>query len=149
MIFSCPPYADLEVYSDDPADLSNMSYDQFKNVYRRIINKAVLHLKDDRFAVFVVGEVRDNKRGGEYRGFVQDTIDAFVDAGCVYYNEIILVNSVSTAAMRASRQFNASRKVCKVHQNVLVFYKGNPKNIKNNFPEFVDEESEVENDDDE
>lgn len=149
MIFSCPPYADLEVYSDDPADLSNMSYDQFKNAYRRIINKAVLHLKDDRFAVFVVGEVRDNKRGGEYRGFVQDTIDAFVDAGCVYYNEIILVNSVSTAAMRASRQFNASRKVCKVHQNVLVFYKGNPKNIKNNFPEFVDEESEVENDDDE
>ena len=64
MIFSCPPYADLEVYSDDPADLSNMSYDQFKNAYRRIINKAVLHLKEDRFAVFVVGEVRDNKRGG-------------------------------------------------------------------------------------
>ena len=147
MIFSCPPYADLEKYSDDPADLSNMPYSQFKATYREIINKAVLHLKDNRFAVFVVGEVRDNKHGGAYRGFVQDTIDAFVDAGCVYYNEIILVNSVSTAAMRASRQFNASRKVCKVHQNVLVFYKGDTKKIKDNFPEFVDDESEVENDD--
>lgn len=90
LLFSCPPYADLEVYSDNPADLSNMAYKQFKEAYRRIINKAVLHLKDNRFAVFVVGEVRDAKNGGAYRGFVQDTVDAFIDSGCAYYNEIIL-----------------------------------------------------------
>lgn len=142
MIFSCPPYADLEVYSDDPADLSNMPYSQFKATYREIINKAVLHLKDDRFAVFVVGEVRDNKHGGAYRGFVQDTIDAFVDAGCVYYNEIILLNAVGTAGLRATKVFNSGRKVVKLHQNVLVFYKGDTKKIKEIFPVLSEEELE-------
>ena len=29
MIFSCPPYHDLEQYSNDPKDLSNMSYEKF------------------------------------------------------------------------------------------------------------------------
>lgn len=142
MIFSCPPYADLEVYSADPADLSNMPYDQFKATYREIINKAVLHLKDDRFAVFVVGEVRDNKHGGAYRGFVQDTIDAFVDAGCMYYNEIILINTVGTAGIRATKVFNSGRKVVKLHQNVLVFYKGNSKKIKEIFPTLSEDEME-------
>ena len=34
MIFSCPPYADLEVYSDDPKDLSTLPYDDFVASYR-------------------------------------------------------------------------------------------------------------------
>ena len=29
MIFSCPPYFDLEVYCDKPNDLSNMDYESF------------------------------------------------------------------------------------------------------------------------
>ena len=29
MVFTCPPYADLEVYSNDKRDISNMSYDDF------------------------------------------------------------------------------------------------------------------------
>ena len=37
MIFSCPPYFDLEVYSDKPNDLSNMSYEDFRNTYIKII----------------------------------------------------------------------------------------------------------------
>lgn len=28
-LFTCPPYGNLEVYSDDPADISNMSDDDF------------------------------------------------------------------------------------------------------------------------
>lgn len=78
MIFSCPPYADLEVYSDDPADLSTMEYNDFVKVYSSIIRKAVSKLKDNRFAVFVVGEVRT--KAGEYRNFVSDTIKAFCGA---------------------------------------------------------------------
>ena len=30
LIFSCPPYANLEVYSDLKEDLSNMDYEDFK-----------------------------------------------------------------------------------------------------------------------
>ena len=76
------------------------------------------------FAVFVVGEVR-NRRGGYY-GFVQDTIAAFQDAGLTYYNEAVLLTSIGSNAMRASGMFNASRKLAKGHQNVLVFAKGEP-----------------------
>lgn len=34
LIFTCPPYADLEVYSDDPRDLSTMKYQDFIGVYK-------------------------------------------------------------------------------------------------------------------
>ncbi len=131
-VYSCPPYADLEKYSDDPKDLSNMDYADFKDVYFSIIKKSVEQLKEDRFACFVVGDVRDKK--GFYYNFVSDTIQAFKDAGMELYNEIILVNVVGSLAVRVRRQFNGGRKVGKMHQNVLVFYKGNPKNIKQNFP---------------
>lgn len=132
-IFSCPPYVDLEVYSKDKRDLSNMDYKQFIEVYREIIRKCCDKLSTDRFACFVVGEVRD--KNGIYYNFVGDTVNAFIDAGLKYYNEMILVNQIGSLAMRAGKQFNISRKVGKQHQNVLVFYKGDPKNIPINFPE--------------
>jgi hypothetical protein len=132
-VYSCPPYADLEKYSDDPKDLSNMDYADFKEVYFSIIKKSVAQLKDDRFACFVVGDVRDKK--GFYYNFVSDTIQAFKEAGMELYNEIILVNVVGSLAIRVRRQFNGGRKIGKMHQNVLVFYKGDPKKIKENYPE--------------
>lgn len=138
LVFSCPPYADLEVYSDDPRDISNMEYDDFCKVYAEIIAIACRKLKQDRFAVFVVGDVRDKK--GFYRNFVDYTKKCFNDNGCMTYNEAILVDMLGTAMLRANGTFK-SRKLVKVHQNVLVFYKGNPKNIKNNFAEIEIEEA--------
>lgn len=139
LVFSCPPYADLEVYSDDPRDISNMDYDGFCKVYAEIISIACRKLKQDRFAVFVVGDVRDKK--GFYRSFVDYTKKCFNDNGCLTYNEAILIEPIGSAALRCNRIFGASRKLCKTHQNVLVFYKGNPKNIKNNFAEIEIEEA--------
>jgi len=124
-VFSCPPYGDLEVYSDDPADLSGMEWHTFVAAYKRIILRAVGRLKDDRFACFVVGDFRDNK--GFYRDFVSTTIRAFEECGARLYNEAILVTSVGSASMRVTKQFNASRKMAKTHQNVLVFCKGDPR----------------------
>jgi len=124
-LFSCPPYADLERYSDDPADISTMRYPRFLQVYRQIIKESVAMLKPNRFACFVVGDVRDSK--GIYRGFVSDTIAAFRDASAQLYNEAILVTQGGSLAMRLGRQFDASRKMGKTHQNVLVFVKGDPK----------------------
>ncbi len=132
-VFSCPPYHDLEKYSDDPADLSNMNYDDFLKVYTDIIHKSVRKLKDDRFACFVVGDIRN--KNGMYRNFVSQTISAFQDAGMNLYNEIILINVAGSLPIRVGRQFEAGRKVGKMHQNVLVFYKGDPKKIKENFPQ--------------
>lgn len=120
-IFSCPPYADLEKYSDIDGDISNMDYGDFLISYRSIIKKSILKLKSGGFACFVVGEVRD-KRTGNYIGFVPDTIRAFQDAGADYYNEAILLNAVASASMRASGNMKTN-KLVKIHQNVLVFRK--------------------------
>lgn len=122
LVFSCPPYGDLEVYSDDPKDLSQMEFHTFIPAYRMIIRRAVAKLKPDRFACFVVGDFRDSK--GHYRNFVSETIRAFTEAGCELYNEAILLTSVGSAAMRVSKQFQSGRKFAKTHQNVLVFVKG-------------------------
>lgn len=131
-VFSCPPYADLEKYSNDPRDLSNMDYEQFRKTYFEIIGKSCKKLKENRFACFVVGEVRS--KSGQYRNFVPDTIRAFEESGLKYYNEIILLNQIATAALRANKSFASTRKVVKTHQNVLVFYKGDLKMITNEFP---------------
>jgi DNA modification methylase len=124
-VFSCPPYVDLEVYSDDPADLSTLDYAAFREAYREIIAKSCGLLKKDRFACFVVGDVRD--KNGNYYNFVGDTIEAFRAAGLSYYNEAILVTAVGSLPIRVGKQFAASRKLGKTHQNVLVFVKGDGK----------------------
>jgi DNA modification methylase len=124
LIFTCPPYYDLEVYSDDPADLSTAAtYQEFLLGYRQCIAAAAAALRPDRFAVLVVGEVRD-KRTGRYVGLVPDTIRACEDAGLGFYNEGILVTSVGSLPIRTSRLFGPGRKLGKSHQNVLVFVKG-------------------------
>lgn len=125
LLFSCPPYADLERYSDDPRDLSTMEYPAFRDAYREIIARSVAELADDRFAVWVIGEVRGP--GSTYRGLVPDTIRAFEDAGAAYYNEAILVTALGSVPVRAPRIFNASRALGRTHQTVLVFVKGDPK----------------------
>ena len=130
LIFSCPPYADLEVYSDDERDLSTMDYDKFKEVYAEIIAIACRKLKNNRFAVFVVGDIRDKK--GAYRNFVDFTKKCFNDNGLITYNDMVLVNAVGTGALRAKNSMR-NRKVVKTHQNVLVMYKGDMKQIKMNF----------------
>lgn len=124
-IFSCPPYADLEVYSDDPADLSTLGYAEFRKAYTEIIQETCALLKPDRFACFVVGDVR--AKDGAYYGFPWHTIAAFELAGLKLYNEAILVTACGSLAIRVRAQWEKSRKLGKTHQNVLVFTKGDPK----------------------
>jgi hypothetical protein len=124
LIFSCPPYGDLEVYSEDPRDLSTLEYARFVDKFRKIVAGALAQLRADRFACFVVGDIR--APDGTYRGFVADTQRAFADAGARLYNEGVLVTPVGSLPIRTSKQFTGSRKLGKTHQNVLVFCKGDP-----------------------
>ena len=119
-VFSCPPYADLEVYSDLEGDISNMPYNNFMKAYEEIIAKSCNLLKSGGYACFVVGEVRDKK--GNYIGFVPDTINAFKKCGMEFYNEGILLNPVGTASMRANGNMK-TQKLVKIHQNILIFKK--------------------------
>lgn len=121
MVFTCPPYADLEKYSDLKGDISNMDYDDFMFALESIIRKSCKLLKSGGMAVMVVGEVRD--RTGNYYGFVADVIKAFQRCkGMGFYNDAILATSLASAALRAGGNMK-SGKLVKVHQNVLMFKK--------------------------
>lgn len=123
-VFSCPPYANLEIYSNHPDDISNMKYPDFLAKYKRIIELTCSKLKKGGYAVFVVSEVRKVKNSYfmGYIGFVPDTIRAFEECGLEYYNEIILINNTGNAGLRADK-YMRSKKIVRVHQNILVFRK--------------------------
>lgn len=125
LIFSCPPYWNLERYSDDPSDLSNMGEAEFFAAQAAIIREAVARLRDDRFAVWVIGDVRDGD--GCYVNLSGKTVEAFEAAGARFYNDAILVTAVGSLPVRAGRQFEASRKLGRTHQNIMVFVKGDPR----------------------
>lgn len=128
-IFSCPPYGNLEVYSTLKEDISNMDYDEFYDAYKKIIRRCCYKLKQNRFACFVVANFRD-KKTGFYYDFVGDTVKAFEMYGAHFYNDAILITATGSLPVRVGKQFKAGRKLGKTHQNVLVFYKGDPKQIK-------------------
>ena len=135
MIFSCPPYYNLEVYSNKEEDLSNMAtYEEFLEGYNAIIYNCCELLKDNSFAIFVVGNMRD--KTGCYYDFVGDTIKAFEAAGARLYNEAIIVNVAGTLPVRTPIQFNSSRKFGKQHQQFLVFYKGDTSKIHDKYGDF-------------
>lgn len=119
---NCPPYGDLEVYSDDPADLSTMEYPEFIMTFGKIMDEATNYLADDSFVVVVVGDYRDEE--GYYHNFPGDTIKLMQDAGLNYLNEAILVTQLASLPIRTGRQFDATRKLGKTHQQALVFVKG-------------------------
>ena len=124
LVFTCPPYYDLEVYSDDPSDLSAApTYQAFREGYAACLESAAQALAKHRFFVIVVGEVRD-RNTGRYVGLVPDTVFLCEEAGLSFYNEGILVTSVGSLPIRTSRLFGPGRKLGKSHQNVLVFVKG-------------------------
>ena len=120
-IFSCPPYLDLEVYSDLPDDLSTKDDVEFEKQYQSIINKLYPRLKKGGLACFIVGDVRDKK--GNYRCFTEMTVRCFENAGFKTYNKAVLLQPLGTAMLRANRVFNAGKKLIKVHEDVLIFKK--------------------------
>ena len=136
-VITCPPYYNLEKYTDDPRDLSNqLSYADFLKMYREILVRSAFKLKDDCFFTITVSEIRD-KKTTEYLGFVSDTINILMrDCMLRYYNEIILYNDTGNLAITSGNYLDLARKVGRQHQNVLVFYKGNPKNIRDKFGAF-------------
>lgn len=137
--FTSPPYYDLECYSKE--DMSALgTYQEFLAQYKNIFQQCYELLDENTFCVVKVGEIRD-KKTGEYRSFVPDTVKILQSIGFIYYNEIILANQLHIACMQCNNLMR-NRKVAHVHQNVLVFYKGNLKKIQEKLPpiEYHDED---------
>jgi len=135
LIFTSPPYYDLEIYSQEDAS-ALPTYREFMAFYWRVFAQAVARLRDKRFVVVKVGEIRD--KAGAYRNFVGDNMAGFIGLGLHYYNEATFITPVGSLPIRVSSQFTHHRKLGKGHQNVLVFFKGDLRQIPAEFPEEIE-----------
>ena len=114
MIFTCPPYYNLEVYSDLQNDLSNQeSYNDFINLYKIVIEKCCK--ASHNWVCFVVGNIRENQN--LIIDFPGDTIRVFNEYGYGLLNEIIIY-AVGSASVRTNFK---NKKLTNVHQKILVF----------------------------
>lgn len=122
-IVTCPPYFNLEVYQpDDENDLSaKKTYQDFLKGYEAVMAETYRAVKSDGWCIVVIANVRDAE--GNYYNLVGDTVTIMQKHGWKFYNEIILATAYATAPVRARRNFK-SKKVAKVHQNILFFRKG-------------------------
>lgn len=122
LIFGCPPYFDLERYSNDPTDLSTMTDAGFAEAYATHLALAAAQLRPDRFAVLVVSGARD--RRGMLRDLRGLTVAAAGAAGLALYAEAVLVTPVGSLRISAGKAFGTNRTLGRTHQDVLVFCKG-------------------------
>lgn len=135
-IWTCPPYFDLEIYSENEGDGSTFrEYEKFIVWYKDIFRQAVERLNNNRFVAVVIGDVRDhtplhsyqgNKdaSGREHLGLEADTIRVFRELGLYFYNRFVLVTAVGSLPVRIGAQFPTYRKHGNTHQMVYVFWKG-------------------------
>lgn len=126
--FTCPPYFDLEVYSDSPKDISNMDWEGFNKAYESILGKACNLLRKDAFFGIVIGDVRG--KDGCFKGLPNVTQIIMKKNGFGLYDDFILIDPLGSASMRADKQFTATRKCVTTHQRFMVFLKGDPRKAK-------------------
>lgn len=125
-VFSCPPYFNLEKYTDHPADLSNLpSTAAFEGKYARIIAECAKLLRHKHLACFVVGNMRPHPSTGELFKLDTCTDNCFKapGVGCVPINTAQITTPTGHAPQRAGR-IAGGAKLTPVHQTMCVYAKG-------------------------
>ena len=102
-----------------------MSPDRFDAAMAQMLGEAARLLRPDRFAVFVVGSVRD--KDGSILDMRRCMSAGCEKAGLRLVNDAVLINATGTAAVRAKRGFLTARTLTRVHQEVLIYVKGDRK----------------------
>lgn len=119
--YTCPPYYDLEVYSSQDGDMSNVAtYDEFLEMLGRSIYTTYQGLKPGALFVMVVGNFRDKR--GNLRHFNGDTVRLGATAGFVLHDELIF-HGASDVAYQRLGQFVANRRSVRVHEYIIIFKK--------------------------
>ena len=121
-IFTCPPYYDLEVYSDLKDDLSNAnSYGEYLEMLQKVLKNCYQVLKKDCFAVFVVGNFRNKM--GELEHLNGDLILQAKKAGFKLWDELIWEGASNVALTRCGK-FEKNRKSVRMHEYIIILKKG-------------------------
>jgi DNA modification methylase len=137
LCFTCPPYYKVEKYVDydgviPDGELNNLpTYPEFRDLLFAGYKNAIEALADDRFFVVMTGDSRN--KDGAYYGCEAEHELFFRDQGLHIYNKIVYLECEFTRLSHAKITLNY-RKFPKREQKILVFYKGDTKNIKGLYP---------------
>jgi len=126
LVFTCPPYWNLETYSDLPNDISTVdNYSAFMVKLGDIIENSVRFLKDDGYCAIVVGDFRDYSDGRKLINrlvpFCSDTISTLESRGLYLYDKVIIKKPLGTAPSRL-KLWN-KRKTVRIHEELLIMRK--------------------------
>lgn len=117
---TCPPYFNLEVYSEHPQDISNFgTYEEFNAAMMFCARAHRAKMKPGAFVCIVIGPFRD-KKTGEIVDFRAHTVDNFREAGFIFHQEIILSKNFGSAAKRSTNAW-VNFKLVPIHEFLLVF----------------------------
>jgi len=120
LIFTCPPYHQLERYQSAAAQLSDITdYAEFLNRIRVCAKNCFRVLKAGKFACWVCADWRDE---GCLRLFHVDSISAFKEQG-FRVHDVVIVENISPFAPLQAGKVSAKRYTTKVHEYLLVFRK--------------------------
>ena len=136
MVFTCPPYYKVETYLDydgksPEGEINSLpTYEEFRDILFKGYAIAIRRLKQDRFFVIMTGDSRD--KNGAYYCSEAETEIFLKEQGLSVYNRIVYLECEFTRLAHAKTTLN-TRKFPKREQKIIVAYKGDIKNIKNNF----------------
>jgi hypothetical protein len=117
---TCPPYYNLEVYSDQSNDISTCgTYAEFNAAMMLSARAHMPHMKPGAFVCIVVGPFRD-KKTGELIDFPAHTVENFREAGFIYWQQIVISKNFASAAKRSTNAWRGL-KLVPAHEFLLVF----------------------------
>lgn len=117
MIYSSPPYHNIEYYDDHPQQLGyNKTYEEFLEGLLRVIKESYRVLKPNKYCIF---NVNDFRKDGKLYTFHCDTIDLFKKAGFRIWDIIIIKWQMSVGNCFAS-QVEERKITSKMHEYLIV-----------------------------
>jgi len=121
MIFSCPPYHNLEEYESVPGQLSDIKdHDEFLVQMKEIMRLSLEKLKDNGFCALVVGDYRIKDK---LVNFDYETVKMMDELGVQLWDKVILQNITFGWAGIKFGHSKHKRITSKVTEYLLVFKK--------------------------
>jgi len=120
MIFTSPPYWDLEYYGDEPEQLGwNKTYDEFLNGLKRVLMQCFRVLKPGRFCIW---NINDFRKDGKFYTYHADVIRLAKYVGFEIHDIIIVDWGTSIFACFAS-EIEERKITAKSHEYLVVMKK--------------------------
>lgn len=122
MIFTCPPYWNLEKYQSVKGQLSDITnYNTFLLELKKRLDLSLTLLKKNGYMCLVVGDFRKNK---EYITFHSDIINMMKENKSIKLHDVITVQNIPFGT--AAYYFGTHKKnkiTAKAHEYILVYKK--------------------------